>query len=134
MTQTGIPTYPPGRYGRRRSSSPVTRWLPVAVVLLGVAAGLALAVTLYTRYGSPEMRVSVQRVQLADRGATVEFRVRKPAGGPAVCVVRARDLAGATLAAADVPVPAGTDVVVSHALVTDRRPFTADVAECHAAG
>jgi uncharacterized protein DUF4307 len=134
VTRTISPTYPPGRYGRRRSPSPLARWLPVALVTLGMLLGLVLAVALYARYGDPDLRVTLQRVRVADAGATVEFRVHKPSGRPVVCQVRARDRSGATMATADVPVPAGTDVVVTHTVATDRRPFTADVPRCHAAG
>src|SRR5262245_53587676 len=52
MTETGVPVFPPGRYGRRRDSRRrATGLVPLVLAGLGVLIGLLLAVRLYHQYG-----------------------------------------------------------------------------------
>nr|WP_240939994.1 DUF4307 domain-containing protein [Planosporangium flavigriseum] len=128
------PVFPPGRYGRRRDPRPARRGL---TTLLAVAVGvvlLALSVTLYQRYGSPDYRPQVVHFQTADDQVTLRFEVHKSNDRPAVCHVRARNQAGAEVGAADVPVSAGNPVTVTYTLKTSGPPVSAEVPVCRAAG
>jgi hypothetical protein len=127
-----VPAFPPGRYGRRREPGRRRRWVPALVVASAVLVGLAVAMLLYDRHGDPVYRPTVESFQLADDHASIRFRVHKPATGTAVCRVRARDRAGAEIAGADVPVPAGGDAVVEYTLATPSRAWAVDVPSCSA--
>ncbi|NJC71495.1 DUF4307 domain-containing protein [Planosporangium thailandense] len=128
------PTFPPGRYGRRREVRPARRGRAVVLAVVGAVIGLVLAIALYQRYGSPEFKADVLSFKLAPGDATVRFVVHKRSDAPAVCVVRARDRAGAEIGSADVPVPPGNPVTVTYALKTNGTPVSAEVPTCRAAG
>ncbi|MEV6815585.1 DUF4307 domain-containing protein [Micromonospora sp. NPDC051296] len=128
------PVFPPGRYGRRRAPD---RRRPVLTALLAVAVVAALtviSVKLYRQYGDPAYDVQV--ISYSDITATqvvVDFRVNLPDGGSAVCVLRARDHAGAEVAREEVPVTAEAGqrhITVRHRLATSARPFIGEVVRC----
>ncbi|HEV7898111.1 MAG TPA: DUF4307 domain-containing protein [Planosporangium sp.] len=130
---SNAPVFPPGRYGRRRERRPARRGFATLVMVAGAIIGLALAITLYQRYGSPDYRPQVVHFELAGDHATLRFEVHKSSDGPAVCHVRARNRAGAEVGAADVPVPAGNPVTVTYTLATSGPPVSAEVPACRAA-
>ena len=135
-TQQDAPAFPPGRYGRRREPGRrAARWPVFALAGLALLAGLAIAVKLYRQYADPvyEPRVIAVR-DISERGLTVEFEVRVPAGKGAVCTVRARDYSGTTIGQTSTTVaPGAPDQTVLHAtgtVVTSAKPFHGDVIGC----
>jgi hypothetical protein len=60
---------------------------------------------------------------------TVKFRVSKP-HGRAVCTVNAEARDGTILGTAEVPVPAGSAVTVTHSITTTDRAYIAEVPSC----
>jgi hypothetical protein len=109
--EPNAPVFPPGRYGRRRAPR---RRRPVLAALLVIAVVATLTA------------VSVDQV-------VVDFRVNLPDGASTVCVLRARDHAGAEVAREEVPVTAARGqrhVTVRHRLVTSARPFIGEVVRC----
>lgn len=110
---------------------------PVLTALVGLALVAALGtivVRLYQQYGSPEYDPTViAYTDITDSQVLIDFRVTVPPGGSAVCVVRARDRAGAEVAREQVTVTAQPDerqVRTQHLLVTEGRPFIGEVLRC----
>lgn len=138
MTQAPDPAphFPPGRYGRRRQPrSQVRRWLPYALAALVLLAGTAIAVKLYRQYALAPYQVRVLTVtNIEEQQVTVTFEVRKPAGEPALCTVRARSREGEEVGRAEVRVPGGaadeTTSRVTYTLQTTKRPVTGEVPGC----
>ena len=131
------PVFPPGRYGRRRTPG---RRRPVLTVLLAVAVVVALTAVsfrLYRQYGDPAYDAQVLTYgEITDTQVVVDFRVTLPDGASAVCLLRARDHAGAEVAREEVPVTAGAgqrQVTVRHRLATTAKPFIGEVVRCRPA-
>ena len=134
LTETSV-TFPPGRYGRRREPRRARRWLTALMVVLVVAAGTLIAVSLYQRYGSGRAyHATVTRFyDITDYQVVVEFTVVVPEGEAAVCAVRARAADGAEVGREEVrvdPPPGERYPVVTHRLSTTRRPVTGEVQRC----
>ncbi|MDM4722565.1 DUF4307 domain-containing protein [Micromonospora sp. WMMA1363] len=128
------PVFPPGRYGRRRAPG---RRRPVlaGLLALGLVAVLGLVtVRLYGQHGGPEYDATViTYTGITDTQILVDFRVTVPPGGSAVCVLRARDRAGAEVAREQVRVsarPGERQVTTQHRLATSGRPFIGEVLRC----
>jgi hypothetical protein len=107
------------------------------VVLLG---GLAVSVKLYRQYGVPQYQLRTVSVsEFTDTTVTIVFDVRPSNGSDAVCVVRARNRAGAEVGRADVPVrgpaaPAADGWIrTTYTLVTTGPSFVAEPLRCRAA-
>ncbi|WP_320065948.1 DUF4307 domain-containing protein [Micromonospora sp. RTGN7] len=145
MTEThatiipGAPVFPPGRYGRRRREPGRRR--PALVALLAVTLVAALGVAaygMYGKYGNPDYDAEVVTyTDITDTQVVVDFRVTVPAGGSAICVLRARSHAGAELAREEVTVtarPGESQVNARHRLVTTARPFIGEVMRCRPTG
>ncbi|MFC8296715.1 DUF4307 domain-containing protein [Micromonospora orduensis] len=142
MTEThatlspGAPVFPAGRYGRRREPGGKTRrTLLAALALLLLVASLTLiSVRLYKQYGDPAYDAQViTYTDITDSQVRVDFRVTVPPGGSAVCVLRARDRAGAEVAREEVTVtaaPGDRHVTTRHRLATTTRPFIGEVLRC----
>ncbi|MBO4206194.1 DUF4307 domain-containing protein [Micromonospora echinofusca] len=134
---TSAPVFPPGRYGRRRAAG---RRRPVLAALLAVAAvavsGL-VAFRLYQQYGHPDYDAEViTYTGITDSRIRIDFRVTVPAGGAAVCTVRARARDGGVVGLAEVPVaaaPGARKVATRYELATTARPFIGEVLRCRAA-
>ncbi|MEV1144150.1 DUF4307 domain-containing protein [Micromonospora sp. NPDC049799] len=136
-TGTDAPVFPPGRYGRRRQPG---RRRPLLVALLAVALVAALGVVslrLYQQYGDPTYRAEViTYTEITDEQVLVDFRVTVPEGGRAVCVLRARDRAGAQVGLEQVTVtasPGQRHVTTRHRLATSGRAFIGEVLRCRPA-
>jgi hypothetical protein len=136
-TGTGAPVFPPGRYGRRRAPHRRRPWLVALLLVVVVAAGAALAVRLYRQYGDPAYDGQVVRyTDITDTQVVIEFRVTVPAGGEAICVVRARSRDGAEVGKAEVRVdapPGESHPVTTYRLATTARPINGEVVRCRAA-
>ncbi|MFI6268288.1 DUF4307 domain-containing protein [Micromonospora zamorensis] len=142
MTEThatisrGAPVFPAGRYGRRRAQGGRRRrTLLAAVVLLALVATLTvISVRLYRQYGDPVYDAQViTYTDITDNQVLVDFRVTVPSGGSAVCLLRARDRAGAEVAREQVTVtaePGSRHVTTRHRLATTARPFIGEVMRC----
>lgn len=129
------PVFPPGRYGRRRAPRRrrVLPWV-FGAILLVITVGLAAK--LYGQYGDPTYDAQVLRyTEITDRQIVLEFRVNVPAGGAAVCAVRARSDAGAEVGRAEVRLqarPGQTRAQTVYRLATTDRPVTGEVIRCRA--
>lgn len=138
MTETETnttPTYPPGRYGRRRERRRGPRWVPLLLGTVVTAMGVAAAVLLTQQYGAGRpYDADLQRFyDVTDEQVVVEFTVVVPDGEAATCVVRARARDGSEVGREEVRVapPAGvTRPVVVHRLATRARPVTGEVQRC----
>jgi hypothetical protein len=127
------PTFPPGRYGRRREARPRRRWLVATVATIAVLAALAVSVRLFQQYGQPEFAPQVRRFfDITDTGITVEFEVHKPADKMGTCSVRARSANGDEVGLAQVDAPVGAQVVVTYRLAPSGRPVVVEVPRCTA--
>ena len=126
---------PPGRYDERSLVAPRILAVLLGALFLGLVA--AVAVTLYDRYGSPQVRAeTVGFSVLSDEEVRIDLRVRKAAGVKAYCYVRARDASGAEVGRAAVAVdPQGSDrteIRVSHVLATTGEAVTGEAGRCSA--
>jgi hypothetical protein len=135
---SGAPVFPPGRYGRRRSTESRRPWLAALLALGALVVTSLIAVRLYQTYGSPHYDATViTYTEMTDSSVLITFRVTVPAGESAACVLRARARDGAEVGREDVRVdapPGGTSVTSSHRLSTSRRAFVGEVLRCRAAG
>jgi hypothetical protein len=134
-TAAPAPTFPPGRYGRRRSPRPRRTWLVwLVAVLIALAAG-SLTLRLYRQYGNPDHRGQVTaESDRTDDHVTFRYEVRNRAGtGPASCHVRALDGTGATLGEADLSVPGDPVVTGEFTLPVRSRPASVEIIRCVAA-
>jgi hypothetical protein len=133
VTTDRPPTFPPGRYGRRRSPTPAAKPLVAVLAVVIVAVMVLIGVRLYRAYGDHDYTAEVTRFTTSESAVDVEFTVRLPAGGKAECIVRARNAAGAEVGRATVPVSAGADpsrTVAQYRLVTQGRPVTGEITGC----
>ena len=135
-TRATTPTYPPGRYGRRRDGR---RHLTVPIVFAVLIVGLSvlIAVRLYRQYGDPEY--DPQIVGWTDVTATqmtINFRVRVPPGATASCLLRARSYDGAEVGSRTVTVAAtGADTTIeaSETVPTRVQAAVGEVLRCRPA-
>lgn len=134
-TAAGQPTFPPGRYGRRRGGRPPRRGLTALMFVLVIVASLGIGYRLYEQYGTPDYtpRILSETERTAER-VTIRFEVRsRVPKRPGVCLVRARAVDGLVVGSAEVPVPASKRVVKTYTLVTSQRPFIVDIPRCRRA-
>jgi hypothetical protein len=126
---------PPGRYDE--PSRLAARALAVVLGLLFVGLVIAVATTLYSRYGQQQVRAqTVGFSVLSDDEVRVDLEVRKDEGVPAYCYVRARGADGAEVGREAVTVDAtgtrGEVVRLSHVLTTSELAVTGEVGRCSA--
>jgi hypothetical protein len=130
------PTFPPGRYGRRREPArPGRRWLTAALATVVALGGVAVAAKLYRQYTLAPYQVQVLGVtDLSETAVTVTFEVRRPAGQSARCTVVAHTRDGEEVGRAELMVPShgadDTAATVTYTLATTKRPMTAEVPGC----
>jgi hypothetical protein len=136
-TRATTPVFPPGRYGRRRDDR---RRLAVPIVLgvLVLVASVLLAVRLYQRWGDPDYDAQIVRWKDATASqVTVDFTVRVPPGGSAVCGLRARSYDGAELGRRTVTVTAAKGdrtIEASETVPTTGRAAVGEVLGCRKPG
>jgi hypothetical protein len=134
VTETHATIFPPDRYGRRRQPRRARRWLPyVMAVALGLGV-TGIAVKLYLAYGVTDYAVNLTSYRdITDNQVVLQFTVTKPENSTAVCVVRARNRAGAEVGRAEVLVPeARSRVDVSYTLSTTGLPVSGETVGCRA--
>lgn len=124
---------PPGRYDE--SSRLGARITAVVLGLLFVGLLAAIATTLYSRYGSQQVRAqTVGFSVLSEDEVRVDLEVRKSEDTRAYCYVRARGEDGAEVGREAVVVDAtgsGGEVVrVSHVLTTTALAVTGEAGRC----
>jgi Domain of unknown function (DUF4307) len=132
-----MPTFPPGRYGRRRDPARQRRrrFITFALATLIAAAGVLIAVKLYRQYTVAPYQVTIIGVSdPTDHAVTVTFDVTTPPGGGASCTILAHTREGEEVGRALVSVPAGargqTVTRVTYTLATTKRPVTGEVPGC----
>jgi hypothetical protein len=137
VTAPGVtPTFPAGRYGRRRDPARGRRrWITAALAAILVGACVLIAVKLFQQYAQAPYRVRIISVtDLSDTAVTVTFEVTRPAGAATVCTVLAHSRGGEQVGRATVPVgaddPDETVVRVTYTLPTKKRPVTGEVPGC----
>lgn len=131
------PVFPAGRYGHRRAPRRRRPWLS-ALLAIALLAVLGLAATrLYRQYGDPTYDAQViTYTDITDSRLRLVFRVTVPAGGSAICAVRARSRDGAEVAREEVRVdapPGERQPVVEHQLTTTAEAMIGEVLRCRAA-
>ncbi|WP_306215056.1 DUF4307 domain-containing protein [Actinoplanes sp. RD1] len=134
-TRATAPVFPPGRYGRRRDGR--RRLLgPIVFALVIATAVGALSVRLYGQYGDPNYDAQIIGWgDVTDTSMTIRFSVRVPAGGSAMCGLRARDYDGYEVGRRTVTVSAkGDDTTIEAAetVTTTARASVGDVIRCDA--
>jgi hypothetical protein len=126
---------PAGRYDE--PSRLGARLMAVVLGLLFVGLLAAIATTLYSRYGQQQVRAQTLGFSvLSEDEVRVDLEVRKDAGVPAYCYVRARGEDGAEVGREAVAVDAsgtrGEVVRLSHVLATSELAVTGEVGRCSA--
>jgi len=135
-TNATVPTFPPGRYGRRRDPRRGrVRGLPAVLIVAVIVAGTAMAYQLNRQYGAARpYHPTVERFyDVTDDQVVVEFTVLVPDGEAAICAVRARAADGGEVGREEVvvdPPPGVTRPRVVHQLTTTERPVTGEVQRC----
>jgi Domain of unknown function (DUF4307) len=127
------PTFPPGRYGRRRTPGAAAKPLVAVLAAVLLAVMTFIGFRLYRAYGDQDYSAEVTRFTTSDSAVDVEFIVRLPEGGRAQCVVRARDASGLEIGRATVDVSAGAEpeqTVATFRLATKGKPVTGELAGC----
>ncbi len=131
-TSVPPPTFPPGRYGRRRERHPAPRWALPLLIGAVLAIALAAAISGY-RNQHRLVQVTVVRFVTGADQVRVTFQVVRPDRTPVDCLVRARNRQGAEIGRAMLRLPAGPrQVTVTSTLPTRGRPVTGEVPGCSA--
>lgn len=132
MTQTSIPR-PEARYGRTRLPR---RRVVIALGVLVVAAGVAVAIVGYQRLGTSDVSGSLAGYQVIDsETASVTISVtRSDPSRPVDCIVRVRAKDGGETGRREVLVAPSTEktVQVTTTVKSSRPPAMADVYGCGA--
>jgi phage tail tape-measure protein len=133
MTQTSIPRSE-ARYGRTRLSRAGRRRVVIALGVLVVAAGLAVAVVGYQRLGTSDVSGSLDGYQVIDNEtASVTISVtRSDPSRPVDCIVRVRSKNGSETGRREVLVPPSDQatVQVTTTLKSSQPPAMADIYGC----
>lgn len=135
MTQPFIPR-PEARYGRPRLSRVSRRRAAIALAVLVVAAGIAVAVVGYQRLGGGDVSGSLAGYRVInDDTASVTISVtRSDPSRPVDCIVRVRAKDGSETGRREVLVPPSNEktVQVTTTLQSSRPPMMADIYGCGA--
>jgi hypothetical protein len=133
MTQTSIPR-PEARYGRPRLSRLSRRRVAIALGVLVIGAGIAVAVAGYQRLGTSDVSGSLAGYQVIDHEtASVTISVtRSDSSRPVDCIVRVRAKDGSETGRREVLVPPSeaATVQVTTTVKSSQPPAMADVYGC----
>ncbi len=133
MTETPLPR-PANRYGRSRLSGVTRRRVIIALGLLVIAAGFAIAVIGYQRLGTSEVTGSLAGYRVVDdETASVTITVtRTDPSRPVDCIVRVRSQDGSETGRREVLVPPSqaATVQVTTTVKSSKRPVVADIYGC----
>lgn len=133
MTDTPVPR-PEARYGRSRLSRLRGRWVIFALGVLVVAAGLAMAVIGYQRFGTSAVSGSMAGYRVIDdQTASITISVtRSDPSRPAHCIVRVRAADGSETGRRELLVPpsAAATVQVTTTVKSSQPPAVADIYGC----
>jgi hypothetical protein len=136
-TRATTPAYPPGRYGRRRDGKR-HRAGPLTVLTLVIVASLLLTVSLYRRWGETEYKAQIIGwTDVTATSMTIQFTVGVPAGGTAVCLLRARDYGGNEVGRREVTLTAAADataITADQIVPTTAEGSVGDVIRCQPPG
>ena len=135
MAETsGSETLMSSRYGRRQMASATRRRVTIALTVLAVVAGVAVAVVGYRRFEGDAVEGKMAAYEVLDnKTVSVTISVtRKDPAAPVVCIVRARSKDGAETGRREILVgPAQTPTVQVTATVTTYKPsFMGDIYGC----
>ncbi|KUH86267.1 MULTISPECIES: DUF4307 domain-containing protein [unclassified Mycobacterium] len=125
---------PAERYGRQRLSRRHRRWVAVGFTVLALAAGVAVAIVAFGRFGSDDVTGELSAYRLID-DETVSVTIsvtREDPSRPVVCIVRARSIDGAETGRREVLVPPSeqTTVQVTAPVKATRQPVIGDIYGC----
>ncbi|HEV7583406.1 MAG TPA: DUF4307 domain-containing protein [Mycobacterium sp.] len=133
MTPTSVPR-PEGRYGRSRLSRVSRRRVAIALGVLVLAAGIAVATVGYQRLGTSDVSGSLAGYQVIDNEtASVTISVtRSDPSRPVDCIVRVRAKGGSETGRREVLVPpsAQATVQVTTTVKSSQPPAMADIYGC----
>jgi hypothetical protein len=133
MSQPFIPR-PESRYGRSRLSGLSRRTVVIALAVLAVLAGLAVAVVGYRRLATSDVTGSLAGYQVIDdETASVTISVtRSDPSRPVDCIVRVRARDGTETGRREVLVPPSeaATVQVTTTVKSSRPPMMADIYGC----
>ncbi len=133
MSQPFIPR-PESRYGRSRLSGLSRRTVVIALAVLAVLAGLAVAVVGYRRLATSDVTGSLAGYQVIDdETASVTISVtRSDPSRPVDCIVRVRARDGSETGRREVLVPPSeaATVQVTTTVKSSRPPMMADIYGC----
>jgi hypothetical protein len=135
MTQPSIPR-PEARYGRARLSRPSRHRVAIALGVLVVGVGIAVAFAGYQRLGTSDVSGSLAGYQVIDHEtASVTISVtRSDPSRPVDCIVRVRAKDGSETGRREVLVPPSeaATVQVTTTVKSSQPPAMADVYGCGA--
>jgi hypothetical protein len=133
MTPPSIPR-PEARYGRSRLSRVSRRRVAIALGVLVLAAGIAVATVGYQRLGTSDVSGSLAGYQVIDNEtASVTISVtRSDPSRPVDCIVRVRAKDGSETGRREVLVPpsAQATVQVTTTVKSSQPPAMADIYGC----
>jgi hypothetical protein len=133
MTETSIPR-PEARYGRSRLSGVSRHRVAVALGVLVLAAGVAVAIVGYQRLGTSDVSGSLAGYQVVDNEtASVTISVtRSDPSRPVDCIVRVRAKDGSETGRREVLVGPSTQatVQVTTTVKSAQPPAMADIYGC----
>ncbi|MGE2730092.1 DUF4307 domain-containing protein [Mycolicibacterium vaccae] len=125
---------PTDRYGQRRLAPGRRRLIIVALTVLVLVAGVAIAYVGFDRLGSQDVKGEINTFQVLD-DSTVEITMnvtRKDPSVPAVCIVRARAADGDEVGRREILVAPAADstVQVTADVKASKPPAVGDVYGC----
>ena len=133
MTQTSIPR-PESRYGRSRLSRASRRRVAIALGVLVLAAGIAVAFVGYQRIGTSDVSGSLAGYQVVDNEtASITISVtRSDPSRPVDCIVRVRTKDGSETGRREVLVGPSTQatVQITTTVKSSQPPVMADIYGC----
>jgi hypothetical protein len=133
MAEVPIPR-PEGRYGRSRLSRRSRRRAAIALAVLVVAAGIAIAAVGYQRLGTANVTGSLAGYEVVD-GETVSVTIsvtRSDPSRPVDCIVRVKSKDGSETGRREVLVPPSDQatVQVTTSVKSRKPPVMADIYGC----